>query len=111
MATGYMERITHVVVDELGIDPLRDGSWEAIQSITTYSEYVVTQNEENNIPLVAHNAYGDYRFWWIIQIYNAIPDPFRVKAGTVLRIPELTSVTSELVDLQTTVQTTRTVTI
>lgn len=100
MATEFMERVTHVIIDELGIDPLRDRSWQAIRDITDYSEYVVTQTEENNIPLISHKMYGDMRLWWIIQVYNGIADPFTVKSGTVLRIPAYNSISSTLVDLQ-----------
>lgn len=109
MATSYMERITHVVVDELGIDPLRDGSWDAIKNINQYVEHIVDQTEENNLPLIAAKKYNDYRFWWIIQVYNGIPDSFSVKSGQILKLPLMTAVTSALVGLQLKVTSTKTV--
>lgn len=101
MTYGYMERAAHIVVDELGIDPLRDKSWEAIQKITAYKEHIVDQSEENNLPLIANREYRDYRLWWIILAYNGIADSFSVKSGQVLKIPNQNSVTSVLVNTQT----------
>ncbi len=102
MANGSLdikERLFHSVVDEMGIDPLRDSSWDAIQTITQYTEHVVTQDEERNTPLIAFEYYGDVKYWWIIQVYNGLPDMFGVKTGTRLKLPNASLVLSALARL------------
>jgi len=39
---------------------------------------------------VAHEQYGDSRYWRHLAAFNGIADPGAVPAGTVLRVPELT---------------------
>jgi len=36
---------------------------------------------------LAHQYYGDSRFWWVIAWWNGIPCEAEIKNGTVLRIP------------------------
>lgn len=104
MATEFSDRITHSVIDELGIDPLLDSSWDAIQGIKEHTEYVVDQTEEKNVPLISFRFYGTYKYWWVIQMYNGLADSFTLKAGTILKMPSSASIISRLVDIQTKTQ-------
>ena len=36
---------------------------------------------------LAHQYYGDERFWWVIAWYNAAPTEAHLKTGTVISIP------------------------
>lgn len=91
-------RVTHVVVDNLGMDPLRDRSFEKIQNISSWSHYTVTDAEQFNAPLIAYNMYDNESLWWTILVYNGIPDAFSLKSGTRLRIPDLNAILSALAD-------------
>lgn len=100
MANGEYDvsyRLCHSVLDEMGIDPLRDKSWEAITNVKSYREHLVTQDQERNAPLISYINYSSIKYWWIIQVYNGIPDMFSIKAGDVLKIPDLSLITSALV--------------
>lgn len=90
------KRITHVVVDNLGMDPLRDKSIERIQKIESWSHYTVTDAEQFNAPLIAFNVYDNEELWWAILVYNGMPDTFTLKSGTRLRVPDLNSLLSAL---------------
>jgi hypothetical protein len=96
MATKISNRLSHCVVDEIGLDPLRDGSFEAIIRITDYNLYDVTEAEEGNLPLIAFKVYSDKTLWWAILIYNRLADPFEVKRGLRLKIPSYPKVISAL---------------
>lgn len=50
----------------------------------------VTKEMENRPDLVSYYAYSDSSLWWVIYEFNNIRDPlFELKAGQVLRIPEI----------------------
>jgi len=36
---------------------------------------------------LAHQYYGDERFWWVIAWYNATPTEAHLKPGDMIRIP------------------------
>ncbi len=36
---------------------------------------------------LAHQYYGDERFWWVIAWYNATPTEAHLKPGNAIRIP------------------------
>jgi len=53
----------------------------------------VTKELENRPDLVSFKAYGLPDLWWVIYEFNNISDPlFGLKAGQILRIPELNRV-------------------
>ena len=58
----------------------------------TDSIYTVQMGEENALDLVALKLYNDESLWWIIAEASNIADPYNVPAGTVLRIPSITSI-------------------
>ena len=91
-----LKRKTFTVVDEIGMDPLRDKSYEAIQSISQYTIHNVVEGEEFNLPAIASMHYGFGQWWWVILIYNGIADEFSVKRGTKLRIPDANALNSVL---------------
>lgn len=50
----------------------------------------VTQEYEKRPDLVSSQVYGDPDLWWVIYEFNGIRDPFfDLKAGQLLRIPQL----------------------
>lgn len=89
-------RRTFTIVDELGVDPLRDKSIDAILSVQRWDYFEVDQSTEFNLPLIADRVYGDGRWWWIILLYNGIPDAFSVTRGTRLKMPAAADITSAL---------------
>lgn len=89
----------HVVVDELGMDPLRDRSFDAIHRVQSWRPYTVTDSDKYNAPLIAYNVYENTELWWAILAYNGIPDAFALKPGTRLRIPDINQLMSALADV------------
>lgn len=54
--------------------------------------FTVIQND--TIWNIAHQAYGDSKYWWIIADVNNIEDPIDLEPGVSLLIPDL--VTTQL---------------
>ncbi len=51
--------------------------------------------------LISNRAYGTPDLWWVIYEFNGIRDPlFELKAGQVLRIPELDRVLDAVKELE-----------
>lgn len=99
MANLITKRRTFAVIDELGVDPLRDKSIDAILNVQNFEWFQVDQSNEFNLPLIADLHYADADLWWIILIYNGIPDAFYVTRGTRLRMPNMAELTSLLSDV------------
>jgi nucleoid-associated protein YgaU len=91
-------RRVHAIVDELGMDPLRDDSFVALQSIRDATLYNVSESDEFNLPLISFRTYGDAEMWWVILVYNRMADVFSVCKGTTLRIPNYSKVISLLTE-------------
>lgn len=96
MAQNINHRRTFMVVDELGVDPLRDRSIDAILSVERWIYFEVDQSTEFNLPLIADRVYSEPDWWWVILIYNGLTDAFQVKRGTRLKMPAAPDVTSAL---------------
>ncbi len=48
------------------------------------------KEHENRPDLIASQVYGEPDLWWVIYEFNGIRDPlFDLKAGHILRIPNL----------------------
>ncbi len=90
------EAKTFSVIDELGVDPLRDKSYDAIASIQEFQYYTVKPEEQFNMPLLAYNVYLNEDYWRVIMIYNGIADMFAVKEGLRIKIPALGLVATAL---------------
>ena len=54
--------------------------------------HTVSLREENRLDIIANEEYGDQSLYWIIAMANNIIDPFNVKQGTVLKIPQVATV-------------------
>ena len=85
-----------LVIDELGIDPLRDKAIEAIQKVESFSMYEVKAHEQHNAPLLAYNVYRNENYWWHILIYNALDDMWELKAGMRIKIPDMNAMVTRL---------------
>jgi len=96
MAAPISRRASHAVVDGIGMDPLRDKSYELIQAIQDFRYYVVNDADQHNAPLIAHRMYGNPDLWWVILVYNGIADAFTMDSGTRLRVPNINAVVSAL---------------
>lgn len=96
MANPISRRASHAVVDGLGMDPLRDKSYELVHSIEDWTYYTVSDSDQYNMPLIAHRMYGNPDLWWVIMVYNGIADVFTVESGMRLRVPHVSAVVSAL---------------
>lgn len=54
--------------------------------------HTVTLREENRLDIIADEEYGDQKLYWVIAMANNIIDPFNVKQGSVLKIPQIATV-------------------
>ena len=53
---------------------------------------IVNATYESNLPLIASHTLGNPDLWWCLLMYNGLVDPILdIKLGTVLRIPDKTS--------------------
>lgn len=59
----------------------------------TNEDTYITVSEKNadRLDIIANEQYQYSLYWWVIAIANDIIDPFNIPAGTVLRIPPLSS--------------------
>lgn len=89
-------RIDYVLVDELGMDPLRDTSFDAIMSVQSWEPYTVEFSKRYNPQAISYAFYGTVDLWYAILYYNKIADGFALKEGTQLRIPNINELTSAL---------------
>ncbi len=89
-------RRTFAVVDELGVDPLRDVSIDAVLSVERWNYFEVDDSTEFNLPLIAQRFYGEANWWWVILVFNGITDAFYVKRGTRLKMPVAGDIVSAL---------------
>lgn len=55
-------------------------------------DYVqITLTEKDRLDLLAYKYYGNALLWWVIALANDIYDPFDVPVGSILRIPDKSS--------------------
>lgn len=64
---------------------------------TTNSDRYVTvdRHNENRIDVISFEMYGSSLYWWVIALANNIVDPFIIPLGSILRIPQISSLYSE----------------
>lgn len=77
-------KIYHETVNQHFID-------ESNEDVT----YVVNVETTNRLDLISQIYYTTPKYWWVIAQANYIIDPFDVPYGTILRIPELSSLYNE----------------
>lgn len=63
-----------------------------IQQSANDQFYAVEKGYENRIDLISYKFYGTPLLWWAIAVMNNITNPLDVKAGIILRIPDLLSI-------------------
>lgn len=85
-----------LVIDELGIDPLRDKAIDAILAVKSFEFYTIKSEEQKNGPLLSYNVYRNEKFWWHILVYNKLDDMFELKTGMKFRIPDMNELTTRL---------------
>lgn len=89
---SYMSRYTiyRLIVDD-------NEAYDETVNVTPIPEsdndkyHEVLLEEENRLDIIAYKYYNDASFSWIIAMANNIIDPFFIKRGTVLRIPDFSS--------------------
>lgn len=80
------------VLDFIGSD------WSSFrENLILSTPHTVNQEEENDLPLIAFNIYGDEDLWWILAQINNIVNPLAdVTVGMDLKVPTAESVDREL---------------
>ena len=53
--------------------------------------HIVSPNQINRPDIIAQIYYNDPTWYWVILLANDIVDPFTIDAGTILRIPPISS--------------------
>lgn len=53
--------------------------------------YEVQSGYEDRLDLIAYEYYNNENLWWVIAEASGIDDPFNVPVGTVLRIPDIST--------------------
>ena len=51
----------------------------------------VQKEEENRLDIISNKYFGTPEYYWLIALANDLVDPFVVRVGDVLRIPNLYS--------------------
>lgn len=94
MTSSIYDRLSYVAIDKLGVDPLR--SKLDLSAIVTYVEYSVPVEEEYKPDLIAWDSYKSVDLWWVILKYNNMGSNMELRAGTRIKIPDVTELTSVL---------------
>lgn len=76
-----------VNLEELSSDPAKQNPTSGTESI----DNVHTMVSGDSLASVAYREYGEARLWRNLASYNGIDDPMRVPDGTVLLLPQRTS--------------------
>lgn len=85
-----------VTVDEYGIDPLLDPSYEAIEGTTSYRTYTVNATEQFNPALISFNVYRTPKWWKAIMIYNGYMDIWEILENSKIKVPDINEMTTRL---------------
>lgn len=51
----------------------------------------VQPDEENRLDIISNKYYGNPEYYWAIAMANNFVDPFIVKSGDIIRIPDFAS--------------------
>lgn len=71
----YTETANQIIVDDSELDQFHE----------------VLKEEENRLDIISNKYYGTPDYYWIIAMGNNLIDPFIVKPGDILRIPNFSS--------------------
>lgn len=91
-----VNRINTVVVDELGMDPLRDPYYEAVMSVTTFTYETVTAAYEHKAANLSDLWYGTTALWPAILYYNKLCDNWDLVTGLQIKRPDYNELSSAL---------------
>lgn len=58
--------------------------------------YTIGGRDVDNIDGVAYKLYGNEQLWWVLLWYNKLNDPYNLKIGQKLRVPDIRKVLSIL---------------
>ena len=83
-------------VDEFGIDPLLDDSYDAITGTTSFRPYTVNAAEQFNPALISFNTYRTAKWWRAIMVYNGYTDIWEIVENTKIKIPDINEMTTRL---------------
>lgn len=84
-------------VDEYGIDPLLDDSYDAVYAVSSSIPYTVKAEEKFNPALISYNVYNGTIMWWRhIMVYNGIDDVWDIVENLRIRIPDINEMTTLL---------------
>ena len=56
----------------------------------SYKSYRLGAGEAGRLDLIAYREYGTFAYWWIIGMFNNIKNPYTIKSGMLIAIPDLT---------------------
>lgn len=85
-----------VSVDEFGIDPLLDDSYDAIAGTTSYRTYTVNATEQFNPALISFNVYRTPKWWKAVMIFNGYTDVWEIIENSKIKIPDINEMTTRL---------------
>jgi hypothetical protein len=74
----YIETVNQTPVDESKLDKYHE----------------VLKEEENRLDIISNKYYNTPEYYWVIALANDMIDPFVVKVGDILRIPNFFSLTN-----------------
>jgi len=60
--------------------------------------YVTKPEDRGRLDRVSYKFYHTERFWWVLGEINKVKNPLRVPPGTVLKIPTLSKIYSQIVN-------------
>jgi hypothetical protein len=61
------------------------------------SDILIITEEEDRLDILANQFYGDPNLWWVIAVYNNLTDiDLKLEAGLQLRMPNRSSVVTQL---------------
>ena len=90
-------RTDTLVMDAYGVDPLRDKVMSKLFEVSVYRDHVVTEEERGRPDLISHKYYHSPGLWWIILAYNKLIRHSYLKEGLVIRVPDISQLSSHLV--------------
>lgn len=85
---------THTA-DAYGIDPLRDGMFDAVKNMVIAKTYTVKAEEHKNPQIVAFDNYGSTAYYEILLIANGLMHQSEFVAGLKIVIPTATAAKAE----------------
>ena len=76
-----------VMIDQFGMDPLRDKTYDLLTG--DFTNHEVKTTEVANPQLIAKRYYNNHNLFYIILSFNGLVHQCEVRAGMILRIPRL----------------------